>query len=447
MLKKLLLTSALILGIQISHAQPSMPKSQIGTPDGGIMEGIEMTSVETSFMLKVNPMNEEKKTKLNKVASNYRNQNRSVLTDIAGTMLGGGVPAVMTVIGTEINNLTQIRTKQKNALMEMRRKECSFVDSLQSVKGQSDFYSKLSNHGPLDPSDMNFDGITLRANKGNKEVLRMVCHIDTTKFEYLFLHSKFYLVVDTLIFYPYRSFLPNLKANHIRPPRPGKSSQEEIEIWNTMSQFDFEERQSLTVNIKMDVYSSWINELVQVYQDVKLGTFSINIPIDERELKDSVYVYYRGKAIAEKKPIINVNGDCFVVPRSYMPVSAKNPSWGTGEYKMKVVLSEKCKYNPSEERSKNWHRDYKQLVRLQNDGKVKNEYWEDIETTFRDNYNTILKATYTPVINGLTSMMGIKTTGNAVGKAGGMAGGMSGATGGSSPKANGGMSGTGNQGK
>ena len=155
------------------------------------------------------------------------------------------------------------------------------------------------------------------------------------------------------------------------------------------------------------MYSSWINELVQVYQDVKLGTFSVNIPISENDLTDSVFFYSREKAIAEHRKTINMDGDCFVVPRSYMPVSANNPSWGTGEYKMKVVLSERCKYSPKEGRSKNWHRDYKQLVRMQNNGKAKNEYLSDVVTTFRDNKNTILKATYTPAINSLSSILGI----------------------------------------
>lgn len=307
----------------------------------------------------------------------------------------------------------------------MRQKECTFVDSLQSVKGQSDFYGKQSNYGPLDPSDMNFDGITLRANRSGKEVLKIVCHIDTTKFDHLFLHSKFYLVVDTIVFYPYRSFLPNLKANHINQPRKGEASQDEIDYWNTISQFSFDEHQSPTVNIKMDVYSSWINELVQVYDNVKLGSFSVNIPVSENDLKDSVYFYSRERAIAEQRKIINIDGDCFVVPRSYMPVAANNPSWGTGEYKMKVVLSENCRYNPQDGRSKNWHRDYKQLVRMQK-GKARNEYWTDVVTTFRDNGNTILKATYTPALNMIPTLMGIG--GNQAGAAG-MSGGMTGGAG------------------
>ena len=416
-----IIACVLIAGVNFAKAQPPQSKPGIGAPDGGLMNGLDMDRMETSFMLSVNPMDGEKKDKLNRVASNYRSRNRSILTNMGNSMLAGGVAAVINVIGTEIINLINIRSKQKKAWQEMRQKECIFVDSLQSVKGQSDFYGKQSNYGPLDPSDMNFDGITLRANKNGKEVLKMVCHIDTTKFDHLFLHSKFYLVVDTIVFYPYRSFLPNLKANHIDRPRKDKASQDEIDYWNTISQFSFDEQQSPTVNIKIDVYSSWINELVQVYDNVKLGSFSVNIPVSEDELKDSVYFYSRERAVSEHRKIINIDGDCFVVPRSYMPVAANNPSWGTGEYRMKVVLSESCRYNPKEGRSKNWHRDYKQLVRMQK-GKAKNEYWDDVVTTFRDNGNTILKATYTPALNMIPTMLGIGT--NQAGAAG-MTGGKS----------------------
>ena len=438
--KSILIASALMLGANLVMAQPPQPKPGMAVQDGGITNGLDMNRMETSFVLNVNPMNGDKKEKLNRVASNYRSRNRSVMTDIGNSMLTGGVAAVVNVIGTEIINLTQIRSKQKKAWEEMRLKECTFVDSLQSVKGQSDFYGRQSNYGPLDPSDMNFDGITLKANRGGQEVLKMVCHLDTTKFDHLFLHSKFYLVVDTIVFHPYRSFLPNLKANRIEQPRANEASQDEIDYWNTISQFSFDEHQAPTVNIKMDIYSSWINELVQVYQDVKLGTFSVNIPISENELKDSVYFYSREKAMAEHRPTISADGDCFVVPRSYMPVSANNPSWGTGEYKMKVVLSETCRYNPQAGRSKNWHRDYKQLVRMQNHGKAKNEYWSDVVTTFRDNRNTILKATYTPVLSNLPTMLGIgATSGGAAGMSGGMpgAGGAAGQTQGGMPTSNG----------
>ena len=409
--KNIFIAIALVLGVSMANAQPSSFPSNREKLGGALSQGLDMKSMETSFVLNVNPMDAEKKDKLNKVASNYRSRSRSVLSDLEMSMIGGGVGAIVNVVGNEIISLTQVRSKQRKLWQEMRQKECTFIDSIQSVKGQNDFYGRQSVYGP---------GVTLCANRGGQEVLRMVCHIDTTKFDHLFLHSKFYLVLDSLVFYPYRSFLPNLKANRINKPRKN-ASKNEIEYWNTISQFSFSEYQQPTINIQMDLFSSWINELVQVYKDVKLGSFSVSIPVNEKELNDSVYIYCRETAIAQNRPTIDIYGDCFVVPRSYMPVAANNPSWGTGEYKMKVLLSEKCRYNPDDKRSKRWHRDYKQLVRLQNNGKAKNDYWTDVVTTFRDNKNTILKATYTPALNKGVELLNIPTSGSGM-SGGGMSG-------------------------
>lgn len=403
-MKNLIITIAFVLFVILRPcAQPRAVNAQTRQADPGITSGLDMSRMEKSFVVTVNPMNDVTKAKLNKAAANYRAHNRSVLVDLGASMLNGGVTAVVTVVGNEIINLAQVRSRQKKAWREMRQKECVFVDSLESVRGQNDFYSRQSIYGPLDPSDMNFDGFTLRANKNGSEVLKLVCHIDTTRLDHLFMHSKFYLVVDSIVFHPYRSYLPNLGANRIMKPDEKTASKDEIDYWNTISQFSFDDHKSPSIGVKMDISSSWINELVQVYHDVPLGSFNLNFKVDEADLKDSVYVYSREKAIAGHLPVIDIEGDCFVVPRSYMPVSASSPSWGTGEYKMKVVLSQKCKFDPDDSRSKNWRRDYNQLVKLQNHGKSRNDYWQDITTTFRDNGNTILKATYSPLLNKATT--------------------------------------------
>ena len=100
-----------------------------------------------------------------------------------------------------------------------------------------------------------------------------------------------------------------------------------------------------------------------------------------------------------------------------------NPSWGTGEYKLKVVMSETCRYNPDGKRAKNWHDDYKQLVRMQNNGKAGNEYWAIIKSAIVDNSSTILKSTYTPLVSYGMNALGLQ---NATAGAAGMAGGASG---------------------
>lgn len=393
-----LLLLALVMAVGTAAAQGMEPRPMAA---GMPVEG-DLDKASQSIVVRINTMDEAKRDKLNDVAASYRSQRRGVFSNIAMSMLSGGVGAVVNVIGTEIINLMQIRSKQKKAWLEMRRSECTFVDTLKSVKGQSDFYGRLSNYGPLDPSDMNFDGFTLVARRDGKEVLRMVCHIDTTRFDHMFMHSKFYLVLDSLVFYPYRSFLPNMQANYMALAQSGKITDEDLEYCRTISQFSFANQQNPSIHVKMDVTSSWINELVQIQRDVHLGTFEVDVPISERDVNDSVYVYTRAQALEGHGRVIDITGDCFVVPRSYMPVSATNPSWGTGEYKLQVVLSEQCRFNPQDERSRDWRRDYKQLKRLRNGGKDKNEYWSDIVTTFRDNKNTIIKAIYSPALNAIT---------------------------------------------
>lgn len=414
----------LLLLICSSHSFAQRPMADV-QPKEGIMGNMQNMQMD-NFEVDVNQMDDNTRKKLNQVAANYRSKSRGAFTNISKSMLYGGVSSVFTVISNEIISLTKIRSQQKKKWMEMRQNECLFIDSLQSSKGQSDFYRKPSVHGALDPSDMNFDGITFRASRNGNEILKMVCHIDTTKFSHLFLHSKFYLVLDSVVFHPYQSYLPNLSANRIRGV-DSKSSKEQIDYWNMISKFSFSEQQSPTINIRMDFSSSWINEAVQVYQDVKLGSFSVNIPINEMDLgKDSVYVYSRQEALMKHKQLIDITGDCFVIPRSYMPVAANNPSWGTGEYKMKVVMSERCQYNPTKGRSSNWHKDYKQLVRLQNRGKSKNEYMMNVVSSFKESKDNIIKATYTPLINSLQSSLGLNATSGASGMMGAM-GGMQGA--------------------
>ena len=387
----------------LSNAQPTA--SPLGDD---IDQGIDRKRTYSLLSVKVNSLSETSRQKLNTVAANYsRSNSRGAFGNIARAALTGGITGIVNVLGSEIANITKIRSRQKKAWQEMRQKECLFVDSLESVRGQSDFYRSQSTYGPLDPTDMNFDGITLRALREGQDVLKMVCHIDTTRFDHMFLHSKFYLVVDTIEFYPYRSFLPNFQALKINEACLNTMRQDDRDYWETISHFDFNEYQRPSINISMDIFSSWINEWVQIQQDVKLGNFSVNIPVTKEQLRDSVYFYSRKEALANHTPTVDMQGECFVVPRSYMPVAANNPSWGTGEYRMKVVISEKATYNPTSSRSTNWHRDYKQLVRMQNGGKAKNEYWQDIVSTMRDNKGEILKATYTPVFTAIGTLMGV----------------------------------------
>ncbi len=402
-MKKTLLVTLLVLGISHLEAQTLMPASASGEEK---VNAMPVAMEEDELIVSINSMSKDSRKKLNEVAALYRNDSRSILTDLGRSMLAGGATALVTVVSEELINLTRVRSIQKKKWEAMRNRECVFIDSLESARGQRDFYTQPSKYGPLDPSDMNFDGITFSAKRDGQEVLRMVCRIDTTRLNQMFLHSKFYLVLDSLVFYPYRSYLPNLSANRIgwTPSNTGKKKskkqREQEAYWQTISQFSYEENGSPQLSIRMDLTSSWINEQVQVYQDVKLGSFSLNVPIPENQLQeDSSYVYSREEALARGETPIDIHGECFVVPRSYMPVSAHDPSWGTGEFKLKITLAQRARYNPNGARAKNWHEDYKQLVRMQSGGKAESDYWRSVKTTFVDKSGTIMKATYAPLVN------------------------------------------------
>ena len=99
--KRFLTILAAIFTVALVNAQPNSPQPVMNSPkDGGILRGLNMNEMETSFVLSVNKLDEKKKAKLNQVASNYRSKNRSITTDIGKSMLAGGVASIVNVMAT-----------------------------------------------------------------------------------------------------------------------------------------------------------------------------------------------------------------------------------------------------------------------------------------------------------------------------------------------------------
>lgn len=276
----------------------------------------------------------------------------------------------------------------------------------------------MSSLGALDPSNINFDGISMRGTRDGKEVLFMSCHIDTTRLDHMFQHSKFNLVLDTLIFHPYQCHLPNLLANGIRMME-GETTERD-------NSFSFDERQNLSIGMEMTLSSSWINEAVMVMDNVELGKFKLNINIEQG---NPVFIYSR-KQIEQNRTMglgrdttyIQIEGDCFVVPRSYMPISGGKRMWGTGEYNIKVKMRETCQFVRDEDRNKKmkqWYKDYKQLRKMQKKGSQVEEY---IKTVWRQNGNTLVKQILKQGLNTGLKAVGIGQTSSGGGGMPGAAG-------------------------
>ena len=349
----------------------------------------------------VNTMDDGTRKKITGIVEQMQEQGgatRGVVSDILKSALTGGITATLDVIGTEIVNLAHYKKNQKRKWMEMIERECNYTDSIQNLQGLQDFYSETSTIGALDPSNLNFNGISIRGMREGKEVLYLSCHIDTARLSHLIQHSKFNLVLDTMAFHPYECHLPNLQANGIRLMKGQQSERD--------NSFSFDERTNLRVGIEMEIFSSWINEAVMVMDNVKLGEFKMNININTH---DPIFTYsrrqieqnrlnarrstYNNQLSAADTTFIGIEGDCFVVPRSFMPVNGGQRMWGTGEYNIKVKMRESCQFSNDEEKNKKmkqWYRDYKQLRKMQRKGKG-TEVGEYFRTVWQQNENTIMK--------------------------------------------------------
>lgn len=329
-------------------------------------------------------------------------EDRNILMSLLSSGGSSLAANLVDVIVTETFNLIQYRKKQKQEWNRMIQNENVYFDSITYINGLRDFYSETSEYGALDPSGLNFDGIKIKGMRNGREVLYMSCSIDRSKLDHLFHHSKFNLVLDTLAFYPLNCHLPNLNANGIRLVgdselvRPGEGG----------NGFSFKERDNLRVGIDFSLFSSWINEAVQVHKDVELGNFSFNIYIPD---DDNAYIYSRREVLAEadrlggeernqflKKNLISVEGDSFIVPRSFMPLPGGKPNWGTGEYNMVVKITEKCGFIPDSEKARNWKKDYNAMRKMQ---RRDNEVKEYFQTFWEQNGTKMMKSTYSTVLN------------------------------------------------
>lgn len=351
-------------------------------------------------------------------------QDRGILADIGTTLGIGVVGGLVDAVVTETFNLINYRKKQKAEWMKMIMNENSYTDSISSIRGIRDFYASNSRFGALDPSDINFDGIEIRGIRNGNEVIYLSCSIDRNNLEHLFRHSKFTLVIDSMAFYPYNCHLPNLTANGIktisdlRHGRTALKGDSIVRPGTGGNGFSFDERNDLRVKISFSIFSSWINQAIQIHKDVELGNFTFDIAIP-----DNVRLFsYSRKAIidrAQKLPeneresflnshLLRVEGDSFVVPRSYMPLSNGRPMWGTGEYTIKVKVSESCRFADNSDKARHWREDYKRLRQMQQRSGEVEEYF----TTLWNQYGTqLVKSSYSSTLKtALTDLTGLPLT-------------------------------------
>ncbi len=295
---------------------------------------------------------------------------------LMGDMFGSGLNAakgiasgyVSSFIDMGVNAIASLITRNSRLKAEWEKTvaaENTWTTNITTVSEMNDFYKKTSFDGAMDPQGMRFDGIGCLRKEGADTVFYISCHVDRSKLYRIINHSKFELVLDTLIVSPMHSNLPNT---------------------NLDIPFSFEERKNFNLSMNIKLTSSWMNELVQLQKDQELGEFSINIPVNEQILDKHGFLRYVRKR--DEAPAYAVVGESFIVPRSYMGYRDEQDnfhnSWGTGEYKLSITLAETC--DITDAYRADWKKDRKRRKQLMpHEGffatswkVVSNQKWDEI---------------------------------------------------------------------
>lgn len=413
--------SVILLSAMSSQSMMAQPKGKaLGANNG--------PAPVDSWEVNVRQMPSDLRANITETMVNLKgsDEDRGLIADIGSAVGMGLVSGLVDAVVTETFNLAQYRKKQKQEWMRMIQNENNYTDSITSIKGLKDFYTANSHMGALDPSNINFDGIEIRGMRNGQQVIYMSCSIDRDNLEHLFRHSKFNLVLDSMSFNPYICHLPNVTANGIRTMNDIKKGRAVVKADTILrpgkggNGFSFDERNNLRVAIDFSIYSSWINQAVQIHKNIELGKFSFVVNIPNNII--GTYNYSRSEILneAKKQPkdmqgkfladnLIDIEGDSFVVPRSFMPLDNGKPMWGTGEYNIKVKIRESCQFADNSEKAKHWREDYKRLRQMQNRSGEVQEYFQ---TLWNQYGNTLVKSSYkTTLSTGVNDLIPIKSAG------------------------------------
>lgn len=256
-----------------------------------------------------------------------------------------------------IGSLLTRNARLKEEWEETVKAENIYKTKISTVSEINDFYKEASFEGAMDPKGMRFDGIGCLRLEDNDTVFYLSCHIDRSKIDRIVKHSKFELVLDTLIVSPTHSNLPN---TYLDLP------------------YSFAERDNFTLSMNIKLISSWMNEIVQLQKNQELGAFVLNVPVDPEELDEKGFLrYVRNR---DEEPVYKIVGESFIVPRSYMGYRDKDDNykniWGTGEYKLEIELKETC--DVTEQYRENWKKDRKRRKKLMEKESVWENGWQTI---------------------------------------------------------------------
>lgn len=269
-------------------------------------------------------------------ASANRGLGTELLNSFTGAFTQKTVDASKDIIGMGISYLANVIKGDRERWYALAEQHCHYNHVLSAESAIDDFYALPSTKGAMDPENLKFSGfgcksyIELTDYPGEGiGVFYIYCKMrrDTAVgIKHIVNHSKFLVELDTLIFNPRFCNLPNDSTGSVE------------------SRFDFAKRKDLTFQLKVRIFSSWMNQATMIMQDQQLGEFTITARIDKSKLNENG-LFVLDKNDPDYKKLVSIEGDCFIVPRSFTGTTDANnyrPAWGTGQYRVEMEISENC---------------------------------------------------------------------------------------------------------
>ena len=313
----------------------------------------------------------------------YRSTFAGKVVDFSAQVLQTGINLIVKALNAEKENY--------NHWHQATQKELTFSKTFPMQNEISDFYQAPSTVGALDPTGIIFKGFGCKQyvvyREGRDEikipVIIVACSLDTTLQgkQRISHHSKFQMVVDSIIFNP---FLCNIPNDSLSPQQIAD---------NMRIPFDFIRRQNLRFCLHADISSSWINEAIMVTHDQYLGGFDISFTIPDSTVLDTAgiwkgyYTWYSNRDAHNPRKKVIVEGESFMVPRSFICTRQVGEEmiseWGTGQYRIDMSLTESCDINrayyfDANKPNKNWKPEWKQMKRR----KHYPTFWDQIVSDF-----------------------------------------------------------------
>ncbi len=325
-----------IIGLLIAFAcTATLAYSQ---PEKGTRtEGVRVYSIGVSESMDSHDMNEMLIQYQDEMASTRRGVISDIFLSYRSSAARKAGSIIDIVIDAGINELTELVRDHRRDWQMAVQKESRFSRNLKMDNEISDFYHKSSTNGALDLQDIAFNGFSCRQyiyrnDEEPLEVFYAQFSLDTTQtgLRRMVNHSKFEVMLDSLMFNPFICELPNDSI-----PDP-----------DLRLGFDFERRKDLKVSLHTVIKSSWICENMTIVTDHPVGEFLMEVNIDPKHMNDSCFTYSRtNPADACKESLIRCSGESFMIPRSYIGLIDNTAYWGTGQYSLDMTLSESCRIN------------------------------------------------------------------------------------------------------